>query len=86
MYFTSAENIQSTSNGIASPIRDPCKRMSPWNQIVKKTQLVIAKIPNLPKSLGMYNWVSCSNGEMEHRYELNTDMNLEHLFQKYTIA
>lgn len=47
--------------------------------------MVIAKIPNLHKSLGTYNGVSCSNGEMECGYELNIDMNLEHLFQKYTM-
>lgn len=43
-------------------------------------------IPNLHKLLGTYNGVSHSDGEIEHGYELNIDMNLEHLFQKYTIV
>lgn len=39
--------------------------------------MVIAEIPDLNKALGMYNWVSWSDSEMGHGYELNVVMSLE---------
>lgn len=77
MYFTGAENIQSTCNGVASPVRDTCKRKSPWNQSVKKNKWQLLQTYLTLISHRALTDESHSDSEMKLGYELTVDINLE---------